>query len=440
MAAIDDLIKQIQSQGTTAKWSGGYGADAAIKDMARLLADAGITDIKQFCKIPQYEPVEVIKTLYNGQEVSTQTGEDGKTSSYVYEPTGKMLTYNSTDTGEVTYPETRMVAVPKDAKLENVYGVFRERGGEVGGTYYEPVDPSKIKTVDGKLVADTGLTTFGNKETGQAVTNIYETGSNAFGGTYQGKGKTGYRVDFTPDGTPVFYTTGESSSDFKQYAPLLGIAGLAFGAPMLGDLLAGAGAGATELGALSALDAGMGVYPTLGISEAVGGTTLSALDAGMDTYPSTGTIGEAAATASKFPLSVSDTIRLAGIGATLAGGAKLVGSVGGTGSGGYDIVPIPADWTSPPPTSTAAFTPLPEIDFGNPQMLQGTQWEKLLSPDYGKAPAPTQYAQPSNMSYDELTRILGSSKTSVPTQSLTINDVIAGIQSQYGQAPKSAVG
>jgi hypothetical protein len=73
-------------------------------------------------------------------------------------------------------------------------------------------------------------------------------------------------------------------------------------------------------------------------------------------------------------------------------------------------------------------------------MLRGTQWERLLSPDYGKAPPPIQYTQPSNMSFDELTRILGGSRTSVPTQNLTINDVISGIQNQYGQAPKGAVG
>jgi len=229
-----------------------------------------------------------------------------------------------------------------------------------------------------------------------------------------------------------------------------------------------AGAGAGLLGgaeALSALDAGMGVYPTLGISEAVGGTALSgldagmgaypsagnigaeglsALDAGMGTYPSTGTIGDAAAaTAAKSALSVSDAIRLAGIGATLAGGAKLASGASGSGGGGFDIVPIPADWTSPPPTSVAEFTPLPPIDFGNTQMLQGTQWEKLLNPSYNQPVQmqnPAVSRNPSNMSFEELTRILGGSKASVPTQNVSINDVIAGIQNQYGQAPQGSMG
>lgn len=483
MAAIDDLIKQIQSQGTASKWSGGYGVDAATKDMAKLLADAGITDIKQFGKITQYEPAEVIKTLYNGQQVFTQTDENGKTSSYVNEPTGKMITRNYGDGGDDTYPETRMVAVPKDAKLENVYGVLRDRGGEVGGTYYEPVDPSKTKTVNGKLVADTGLTTFGNKETGQAVENKYETGSNAFGGTYEGKGNTGYRVDFTPDGTPVFYTTGASSSDLKEYAPLLAIAGLGLGAPMLGELFgtsaagaAGAGMSATELAALDLALGGAGgslgaaelgaalaggasggagllesVFdPTFGgeLSPVIGGGAESVFDptfGGTLSDVSTGAIPTASLTDKAVNavkgLGVSDAIRLAGIGTALAGGAKLAGDAMG-GSGGYPIVPVPTDWTSPiKPTGVAEFTPLAPIDFGNKEMLQGTQWEQLLSPDYGKTPAmPSMPVNPSNMNFDQLMGILGNTRTSMPTQNVSINDVIAGIQSQYGQTPTGSMG
>jgi len=131
----------------------------------------------------------------------------------------------------------------------------------------------------------------------------------------------------------------------------------------------------------------------------------------------------------------SDVLRLAALAAGGAGAASLAADTFG---GKYDIVPIPADWASPPPTSVAEFTPLPPIDFGNPQMLQGTQWEKLLNPTYNQPVPmanPAVSTNPSNMSFEELTRILGGSKTSVPTQNVSINDVIAGIQSQYGQAP-----
>ena len=131
----------------------------------------------------------------------------------------------------------------------------------------------------------------------------------------------------------------------------------------------------------------------------------------------------------------SDVLRLAALAAGGAGAASLAADTFG---GKFDIVPIPADWASPPPTSVAEFTPLPPIDFGNPQMLQGTQWEKLLNPTYNQPVPmanPAVSTNPSNMSFEELTRILGGSKTSVPTQNVSINDVIAGIQSQYGQAP-----
>ena len=79
------------------------------------------------------------------------------------------------------------------------------------------------------LLADIGITdinqfgklpdgSFGNLVTGQAVSNTYgerQTGD-AFGGTYAGKGNTGYRVQFTPEGTPVFYTSGQSSNDLAN--------------------------------------------------------------------------------------------------------------------------------------------------------------------------------------------------------------------------------
>jgi len=162
MSNIDNLIKQIQSQGTTSKWTGGYGADAATKDMARILDSIGITDIKQFGPI--------------SRQVEQYVGSD--------------------DGGNPIY----------ETQTEN---------------------------------------TFGNKLTGQAVPVTYserQTG-NAWGGTFEGKGNTGYRVDFTPDGTPIFYTTGASSSDVKNWMPLLQLGLAVSGAGgLLGNALLGSGA------------------------------------------------------------------------------------------------------------------------------------------------------------------------------------------------------
>lgn len=106
----------------------------------------------------------------------------------------------------------------------------------------------------------------------------------------------------------------------------------------------------------------------------------------------------------------------------------------------FPIVPIPPEWTPPPVQPTTPFQPLTPIDFGNQNLLKGTQWEKFLDPNYGKVPAPRQYSQPSNLSYNDLMGILGSKQGMPPTSSLSINDVISGIQNQYGQVPSSTVG
>ena len=526
--SIENLIAQIQGQGTTAKWTGGYGADAATRDMARILSSIGITDINQFGPLTK-EVQEYVGTEYEG--------------------------------GPPVY-ETRTVQ------------------------------------------------TYGNKETGQEVPNTYterQTG-NAFGGTYEGKGNTGYRVDFTPDGKPVFYTTGASSSDIGQYMPMIQLALMATGAGgLLGNTLLGAGANQVAAGALGGallgggtaaltgqdilkgaliggaggalsgylnpatgqisatptegsipvtgdniakltgastdlgIDYSLGNTPVTGpltdmggvqglragtaanltgmgggqgfqfnvgapvtnIADAVraistmngsvnpanlasmgggqgltyqtptglvteggtlniGGMTgnnsvisqggidsatnigsdiakrVAAIDTGVDRMKLPATPVDAK-TAAKTGLTASDAIRAASVAATIAGLNQATKPTGGTS--GFPIVPIPSDWTSPiKPTGTAAFTPLAPIDFGNKEMLRGTQWEQLLSPDYGKAPAMPTPTNPSNMTFNELTKILGGSTTSAPSQNLSINDVIAGIQSQYGQAPQGSMG
>jgi hypothetical protein len=90
--------------------------------------------------------------------------------------------------------------------------------------------------------------------------------------------------------------------------------------------------------------------------------------------------------------------------------------------------------------ATGPVTPITPLDFGNREMLRGTQWEKFLDPNYGKVPAPVQFNQPSSMGYDQLMNILGTGRDTLPSQALTINDVISGIQNQYGQTPAGSMG
>jgi hypothetical protein len=66
--------------------------------------------------------------------------------------------------------------------------------------------------------------TFGNKLTGQAVPNTYSERQKGdfFGGTFEGKGNTGYGVKFDAQGNPYFYTQGASSNDLANLMQDLG--------------------------------------------------------------------------------------------------------------------------------------------------------------------------------------------------------------------------
>jgi lysophospholipase L1-like esterase len=137
-------------------------------------------------------------------------------------------------------------------------------------------------------------------------------------------------------------------------------------------------------------------------------------------------------------LTNSEKIRLAQLGLTAAG---LLGA-GAAVSGGptqYDIVPVPTDWTSPQTIAQTWNYPRP-IDFGNRNLLMGTQWEKFLDPNYGRVPEPVKFSQPSNLSYTDLMGILGSKQGMPSSSNLSINDIISGIQNQYGQVPSRTMG
>jgi hypothetical protein len=552
MATLDQLIKQIQSRSNTSQWTGGYGADEATKDMARILSSIGITDIKDFGKIDKYEPVEQIGMTLNGQPV-----QGSGSQLYVLE---------AVDTGDGTDYVRRDLSPEQAAQVKPTYGVVTGTD-EYNQPTYRTVEATNVAVKDGQLVGVTGQT-FGNKLTGQEVPNTYterQTGD-FFGGTYEGKGNTGYGVQFDAQGNPVFYTQGASSADkaLSTLAPMILMALGTYGAQALGAGGAGA-SGVGELGTLTSgtaggtgltagssgfglntAGAGLGTGTGAGITAGTGltgtgvlsgstlGTSLLGTGAGaagltgtgilsgselgkallgttsttplvgtgvlsgsqlgaqllgtgantaatvggvtgltnaanvgagaLNTGVSTGITGLGSGalntgvnpsgastiappidtpvvppTAAKSGLGASDVIRAAGVIATIAAANP---SLTGGGSGGFPIVPIPADWTSPiKPTVATEATPLAPIDFGNAEMLRGTQWEQLLDPNYGKALAmPTMPTNPSNMDFNQLMSILGNSRTSIPTQNVSINDVIAGIQSQYGQTPQGSMG
>ena len=138
-------------------------------------------------------------------------------------------------------------------------------------------DVSQFGQIQKTVVDENGnesvVTTYGNKVTGQEVPSTYgerQTG-NAFGGTFTGKGNTGYRVEFDASGKPLFYTTGASSSDVPSWVkPALILGGAYFGLNAAG-LLGGAGA-AGAAGLTAAEAAGLGLTAAeasaLGLSAA----------------------------------------------------------------------------------------------------------------------------------------------------------------------------
>lgn len=141
------------------------------------------------------------------------------------------------------------------------------------------------------------------------------------------------------------------------------------------------------------------------------------------------------------PQTPVDPLKIAQLGLTAAGLLGAGSVISNTGSNtGFDIVPVPSNWGNPPAPSVAPYRPLAPINFGNRNLLIGTQWEKFLDPNYGKVPAPVQYTQPTNLSYNDLMGILGSKQGMPPASALSVNDIISGIQNQYGQASNSTMG
>jgi hypothetical protein len=154
---LDALVQQILGQGTTASWKGqGYGsAEANAREMAKILASAGITNINQ---------VGMIDVPYD-----TQVRPDGR-GGFV-DLQGK----------------------PVDSSKVTAQDVSGESGTET--VYTAPITTSKL---------------LGNKETGQRIVSPFstseQTSPNLFGGTYEGKGATGFHVNFDAQGNPIFYT------------------------------------------------------------------------------------------------------------------------------------------------------------------------------------------------------------------------------------------
>lgn len=129
--------------------------------------------------------------------------------------------------------------------------------------------------------------------------------------------------------------------------------------------------------------------------------------------------------------SLNDVLNVVKAGTLVAGLTGAASAAGGSPSG-FEIVPVPSDWKSPTYGQTGQWPALTPIDFGSRELLRGTQWEKYINPAQPVTPVPA----PTGMNYGQLMNVLQGGQGGT----LSLNDIISGIQSQYGQTNTGTVG
>ena len=156
-----------------------------------------------------------------------------------------------------------------------------------------------------------------NAMTGEKLVSGYgeRTGGNLWSGSYEGKGNTGFGVNFDASGQPVFYTQGASSSTLKNdILKLAAVAGAVYGLGGFEGLLGGSASG---LGAGSSLGTGL--------TAGAGGLGLSTTGAGL------GALGTGAGITAGTGLGTG-VLAGSGLGTSLLGAGALTGAgvLGGT--------------------------------------------------------------------------------------------------------------
>ncbi len=103
---------------------------------------------------------------------------------------------------------------------------------------------SGVTNIEQIAKGDSGIV---NTMTGEKLVSGYgeRTGGNLWSGSYEGKGNTGFGVNFDEQGKPVFYSQGASSSTLKNdVLKLAAVAGAVYGLGGFDGLLSGAAGGA----------------------------------------------------------------------------------------------------------------------------------------------------------------------------------------------------
>jgi hypothetical protein len=496
---VANLKGQILSQGTTEQWKGtGKGsAEANATDMAEILAGINITDINQFGlitkEVPTYssddygnqiqtgtQTVQVYGNKVTGQEVPITYGEFQKDNAFggTFEGSGNTGYRVDLSTGKPIFYTTK----GSSNTLFNLLAdnpILNAAANVAAGYFGGPAGVGALQAAQGKNFKDVATATL-LSYLGQQAGEYFGGGapidaSNMNPAQFSDALETQLITEMQRSGL-----TNAQITQFLENASAADIASITSALPVTGasDTLL-VNAAKTPITADSLINT-LAQVPTVAVTatrppEQVSPDVINAVTSilgGATTTPPTvevtdkrptqpdnqvtiplitapTTLNPPTVTTPAIPtstpptkdLTTSEKLKIAQIGLGAAGllGAGSALSGGGSGATQYPIIPVPTDWTSPV-KGVAPATTLPPIDFGNRNLLIGTQWEKFLDPNYGQVPEPIQYSQPSSLSYNDLMGILGSKQGYPAKSSLSINDIISGIQNQYGQAPVSTMG
>jgi len=497
--AVANIAKQILAQGTTDKWSGqGFGsAEKNAYDMAVMLAGQGITDINQFGKatieVPTYGTDDYGNQIETGTQTVTQfvnkaTGEP--INSYYDRAGGDVWGGTFAGKGSTSYgvqfddAGKPIFYTQYGGSSNDLFNLLAENpvlnlgANVVAGVFGGPLAVGALQAAQGKDfndVAKATLLSYLGQQAGQYFgANAPIDASNMNPAQFSDALETQLITEMQRSGLTNAQITqfleNASPADIASITSALPVTGAsdtllveAAKAPITADALINTlsqvptvvttatrppeQVSPDVINAVNSLISGGNVAPqTVEIkdtrpTQTDNSATIPVITSPTTTSPPTITTPTGTVPTTKdTSLTPSDVIKILGIGTTIAGINAATGGGGTSGGVQYPIVDVPANWATPPKTSVAPATVLPPINFGDRNLLIGTQWEKFLDPNYGQVPEPIQYSQPSSLSYNDLMGILGSKQGYPAKSSLSINDIISGIQNQYGQAPSSAMG
>jgi hypothetical protein len=312
-ARLDEIDRQAalaaqQGQSMATKSYTDAEVKQALKDLSYLDPNASINDIITAAQTYGIDRDRVVKNIssftYNAENVDKLSKQ--------------ILAQNTTATwkGDVQ-PETAARYMADDLAKSGITDISQVGKGDTG----------IINTVTGeKLISGYGERTKGN----------------LWSGSYEGKGNTGFGVQFTETGKPIFYTEGASSSTLKKdLLKAAVIAGAAFGLAgpeALSGIFGSSTAATTALGAEAAAT-GLTLAELGGTAGAVGGATASTgLLSGGAGATALGTGLTAGSSLSGLTAGSTLSGLTAGTGAltganTLLGGAALGSTLGSLGAG-----------------------------------------------------------------------------------------------------------